>query len=233
MHRAARERHPLAWLSDRLAPCRGKSDHLAAVATLATRSRSVRHTVWQGAIWGLGHTITLYLVCAFVLFLKTTMPARLALGLEAAVGVMLVILGVDVIRRLLNERIHFHSNRHADGTIRLYAYSDPGHGAHEPWLYGDPPVCAFPMRVLLVGLMHGMAGSAALIVLTLQTVSSPLLGLVYVALFGLGSIARYGAALGGDRDSPALFRSYGHVAAERAAPAHRHDDARYRSPSVL
>jgi ABC-type nickel/cobalt efflux system permease component RcnA len=170
-------------------------DHVAAVATLATRTRSLGQAVSQGMVWGLGHTLTLFLFGGAVLWMDRLVPERLAGWLEAAVGVMLIGLGGDLLRRLVRQRIHFHRHRHADGTEHFHAHShaeesgehDPGHHRHSHLSR------AFPLRSLLVGLMHGMAGSAALILLTLETVDSPLMGLAYIALFGFGSILGMGA----------------------------------------
>ncbi len=166
-----------------------ETDHVAAVASLATRSRSVRHTVMQGAIWGLGHTLTLFLFGSAVLLLDTVMPERLAFGLEFAVGLMLIALGVDVLRRLMQERIHFHVHRHRDETVHLHAHSHAPGTVHDPQRHAHEHPQRFPLRALIVGLMHGMAGSAALILLTLQQVQSVAQGLLYIALFGLGSVA--------------------------------------------
>jgi len=167
-----------------------ETDHLAAVASLATRSHSVGETIRQGAVWGMGHTLTLFVFGSLVLLLDSIMPETLAQALEFAVGLMLVGLGADVLRRLLRERIHFHVHRHANGTLHLHAHSHAGESGH-PALHQHRHVHnkGFPLRALLVGVMHGMAGSAALTLLTLQTVQSPLTGMVYIALFGIGSIA--------------------------------------------
>lgn len=166
-----------------------EADHVAAVATLATRSCSIADTVRQGAVWGLGHTLTLLLFGSAVLLLDAVMPERAAHALEFAVGVMLVVLGFDVLRRMLKARIHFHTHRHADGAEHFHAHAhDPGTG-HDPAHHDHKHARGFPFRALFVGLMHGMAGSAALILLTLETVSSPAVGIMYIALFGLGSIA--------------------------------------------
>lgn len=153
-----------------------EADHLAAVASLATRSNSAKHAVAQGAVWGVGHTVTLFLFGGAVLALDSVMPERLAQGLESAVGIMLVVLGCDVLRRTVQDRLRLatDSERHAS----LHYRDD--HRSHQP---------PFPVRALLVGLMHGMAGSAALILLTLQHVHSLWVGLAYIALFGGGSIA--------------------------------------------
>ncbi|MCP4286167.1 MAG: hypothetical protein GY792_17245 [Gammaproteobacteria bacterium] len=117
------------------------------------------------------------------------MPNRLAAGLEAAVGVMLFLLGVDVLRRLITQKIHFHSHQH-NQCVHFHAHSHAGEvcNRHHASSHEHKHAEGFPVRALLVGLMHGMAGSATLIVLTLQTVESSLMGLVYILLFGVGSI---------------------------------------------
>lgn len=165
-----------------------ETDHVAAVASLATRSRSIGDTIYQGAAWGLGHTLTLFLFGSVVLVLDLVMPERMAQILEFMVGVMLVGLGFDVMRRLVREKIHFHLHRHRGGEVHFHAHSHAGEESHDPRRHVHDHPEGFPLRALFVGLMHGMAGSAALILLTLQTVQSPLVGLVYIALFGVGSM---------------------------------------------
>ncbi|MGB5211339.1 MAG: urease accessory protein [Gammaproteobacteria bacterium] len=165
-----------------------ETDHVAAVASLATRSKSMAETIRQGAAWGLGHTLTLFLFGSVVLILDAVIPERLAHYLELVVGVMLVGLGLDVLRRLLAERVHFHIHHHHGGEVHFHAHSHVGEGTHDPKRHRHEHPHRFPIRALLVGLMHGMAGSAALILLTLQTVHSPWTGLLYIALFGVGSM---------------------------------------------
>lgn len=165
-----------------------EADHIAAVATLATRSGSYRHVMFQGAVWGLGHTLTLLLACSVVLFLDTVIPARFAQGLEAVVGAMLILLGADLLRRMLRDRVHLHTHRHDDGTAHFHAHSHAGEPSAHTLDHQHAHARRFPARALYVGMIHGLAGSAALILLTLSTVSSPLTGLIYVGLFGVGSI---------------------------------------------
>ena len=163
------------------------ADHVAAVATLATRSPSLAHTVVQGVAWGTGHTLTLMLVGGAVLVLGVVVPAQAAQALELAVGLMLVALGADALYRLRRERVHFHAHRHADGVAHFHAHSHRGEGApHNPARHEHPH--GFPGRALLVGMVHGMAGSAALILLSLEALRSPAWGFAYIAIFGLGSI---------------------------------------------
>ena len=141
----------------------------------------------QGLAWGLGHSLTLLLFGGAVLLMETLVPQGMAQLLELAVGVMLVLLGLDVLRRLLRERVHFHRHSHGE-TVHFHAHSHAGNGSHarDPHRHQHP--ARVPLRALLVGMMHGMAGSAALIILALQSVSSPLQGFLYLALFGIGSI---------------------------------------------
>lgn len=171
-----------------------EADHVAAVAALATGGRSVRQTMRLGAVWGLGHTLTLLLFGGIVLTLDSVMPRQLAAGLELAVGVMLVLLGLDVLRRMIKDRVHFHVHRHADEVVHVHAHSHADEQApHDPHLHTHSHSRGLNLRALLVGMMHGMAGSAALILLTLETVRSLPLGLAYIILFGAGSI--FGMAL--------------------------------------
>lgn len=163
------------------------ADHLAAVATLVTRSRSMGNTVLHGLAWGAGHTLTLLLVGGAVLAFDLVLPERAALALEVVVGVMLIGLGADVLRRLWRGRAHLHAQRPADSGRRPdalpYRHQDDRRDP-EPRERGGQ----FPLRALLVGMVHGMAGSAALILLSLEATRSPAWGVAYIALFGLGSI---------------------------------------------
>jgi hypothetical protein len=166
-----------------------EADHLAAVATIASRARSGRAIVRHGVVWGLGHSLTLGAVGAAILVLDGVIPEPAVLALEGAVGVMLVLLGADLLRRLAKERVHFHRHRHADGVEHIHAHSHAGQKApHDPRQHHHAHPRGVPLRSLLVGMMHGLAGSAALLLLALAAVQSTWLAVLYIALFGLGSI---------------------------------------------
>ena len=166
-----------------------EADHAAAVATLATKSQSISHTIKQGVVWGLGHTLTLILFSSLIFLLESVVPERLAQGLEYLVGCMLVGLGIDVLGKLIKERIHFHIHQHPNQSPHFHAHSHKGESDHTSFTHDHAHPQGFPYRALLIGFMHGMAGSAALIILTLQTTLSPLTGFLYIVSFGLGSIA--------------------------------------------
>jgi len=168
-----------------------ESDHIAAVAILVNRSRNLRQAAPLGMMWGLGHTLTLFIFGGLVLGLDTVLSEGLAKTLETAVGVMLVVLGGDVIFRLIKERIHFHSHRHhgekGARDIHFHAHSHAGETRHSESTHQHQHPDKMSSRALIVGMMHGMAGSAALVLLTLQTVESVVTGVFYILLFGLGS----------------------------------------------
>lgn len=166
-----------------------EADHVAAVSAVAARQTSPRKIVSHGALWGIGHTLTLMFIAGGSLYLGVEISETTSAWLEMAVGVVLVILGGNLLVQLIKERIHFHFHSHNAGKKHLHAHSHAGEtGAHEKLSHNHEHSNKLPWRTLLVGMMHGMAGSAALLILTTQTVSSPLVGLGYVALFGIGSV---------------------------------------------
>jgi cytochrome c biogenesis protein CcdA len=170
-----------------------EADHVAAVASLVLTSKSPRNSLVHGAVWGVGHTVTLMVVGTFVILTQSAISTTTAAVLEGCVGVMLVVLGLDVARRMLRGRMHLHLHEHVGGVRHIHAHSHAAQSAtqardtHEHHHVGaEQP--GFPKRALFIGSMHGLAGSAALILLALRTTDSIGLGLVYMALFGLGSV---------------------------------------------
>jgi len=165
-----------------------EADHVAAVASLVSKNNFKKSTLKLGAIWGLGHTIALFIFSMAFMLTDSVLPERLALGLEFVVGIMLVVLGGDVIRRLIKDKIHFHAHQHSNQQAHFHAHKHVEGEEHDDASHEHEHQTDFSLRALFVGLMHGMAGSAALIVLTLQTVDSVMIGMTYVLLFGIGSI---------------------------------------------
>lgn len=168
-----------------------EADHIAAVSSIAARRSRVGDIVRHGLTWGLGHTLTLFAFAGAALLLGTVIPEHVARPLETAVGIMLVGLGAHVLWRLWRDRVHFHRHGHDDGTIHIHAHSHAGETqphARAAHAHAHARTSGFRWRTLLVGLMHGMAGSAALLVLAVSQAASPAIGLGYVALFGIGSM---------------------------------------------
>ncbi|MHC2251966.1 urease accessory protein [Bradyrhizobium embrapense] len=172
-------------------------DHIAAVSSIAARRTHVGDIVKHGLTWGLGHTLTLFIFAGAAILLGHAIPETVAQPIETAVGVMLVGLGAHVWWRLWRDRVHFHTHSHDGGMTHFHAHSHAGEAV--------APASTLPhvraahshahgirWRTLLVGLMHGMAGSAALLVLTVSQAPNPVIGLGYVALFGVGSMIGMG-----------------------------------------
>ena len=169
-----------------------EADHIAAVSSIAARRSHVGDIVRHGLTWGLGHTLTLFAFAGAAILLGRSIPETFARPIETAVGIMLVGLGAHVLWRLWRDRVHFHRHGHGDGTVHYHAHSHAGEAApHARAAHAHQH--GFRWRTLLVGLMHGMAGSAALLVLAVSQASSPAVGLGYVALFGIGSMIGMGA----------------------------------------
>jgi cytochrome c biogenesis protein CcdA len=169
-----------------------EADHIAAVSSIAARRTDVSDIVRHGLTWGLGHTLTLFVFAGAAILLGHAIPEHLARPLETAVGVMLVGLGANVLWRLWRDRVHFHRHRHDDGTEHLHVHSHvdeaiPHRQSAHLHEHG------FRWRTLLVGLMHGMAGSAALLVLAVSQAANAAYGMFYVLLFGIGSMLGMGA----------------------------------------
>ncbi|MDB5608007.1 MAG: urease accessory protein [Bradyrhizobium sp.] len=169
-----------------------EADHIAAVSSIAARRTDVGDIVKHGLTWGLGHTLTLFVFAGAAILLGHAIPEYFARPIETAVGLMLVGLGVHVLWRLWRDRVHFHRHGHNDGTVHFHVHSHAGETVpHARAAHTHEH--GFRWRTLLVGLMHGMAGSAALLVLTVSQASTPAIGLGYVALFGIGSMFGMGA----------------------------------------
>jgi High-affinity nickel-transport protein len=169
-----------------------EADHIAAVSSIAARRADIGDIVKHGLTWGLGHTLTLFVFAGAAIVLGHAIPEHLARPLETAVGVMLVGLGAHVLWRLWRDRVHFHKHGHADGTVHIHAHSHAGETVPHARV-AHTHKHGFRWRTLLVGLMHGMAGSAALLLLAVTKVSSPAVGLAYITLFGIGSMVGMGA----------------------------------------
>lgn len=165
-----------------------EADHLAAVAAMSAGRTSRRALVLRGGCWGVGHTLTLLLICGVLLFLGGTIAPHTQALLEFAVGLMVMLLGANVLLRLWRQRPHFHIHRHETGETHVHAHSHAGESrphADSPHRHEHRDLGL--SRAVMVGMMHGAAGSAALLVLAAAS-GSAVTGLSYVLSFGIGSI---------------------------------------------
>ncbi len=158
------------------------ADHVVAVSTMVSQYRSLRRSSLVGIVWGLGHSTTLFLVGLAVILFKVSIPDRVALGMEFAVGAVLVILGVSVVKSYYGRHVHAHPHWHG-GDRHSHFHAHAGGLAHD-----HDHATSQPRQWLLVGMVHGLAGSAALMLLVLATIQTAALGLLYILVFGAGSI---------------------------------------------
>ncbi len=162
-----------------------EADHLAAVSTIVTERRSLWSSALVGGLWGLGHTISLVLAGFFVLFLNFQITEKTERILEFCVGIMLFLLGLNVLRKLIKGgKVHLHPHEHAAHThahphLHELDKIEESHTHHGLSL--NP-------KSLIIGMIHGLAGSAALMLLIIPTIESRPLGLLYIVIFGVGSI---------------------------------------------
>lgn len=162
-------------------------DHLVAVSTLVTDRSGARRAGLIGIYWGLGHSAVLSAIGLLVLALQLRIPDRFASFAELLVGGLLIALGVRAIWRLRSRNLHLHSHRHSAGQAAHAHFH-----THEKTERHEHPHRPVHRGSFLIGMLHGMAGSAALMLLILGTVESTLQGLGYLLAFGAGSIAGMG-----------------------------------------
>lgn len=160
-------------------------DHLAAVSTLVSRERSSMKGAFLGVCWGLGHTAGLIVVGAVLVFLRAELPVRIADFFELLVAAMLIVLGSRAVLQSVRQGpAHLHNHAFA-----VHRHSGlPAHVHIGTWTLARRP--------LLIGAVHGLAGSGALTALVLTTLPSTAARLSYMALFGLGSTVGMAALSG-------------------------------------
>lgn len=201
------------WLGMRHAT---DADHVIAIATIVAKQRRLRGAALIGAAWGVGHTLTITVVGGLIILLGVTIPPRLGLAMEFAVGIMLVALGIlsltglNLGRRAAphqsvtahgHDHMHLdHAHAHAHGD---YVHSHPHGHDHEPhghredltpiarldrsW-FGATSLYAL-LRPFVIGIVHGLAGSAAVALVVLAAIRDPIWAMAYLLLFGAGTVA--------------------------------------------
>jgi len=191
-------------------------DHVIAVSTIVSREHSLAKAGLIGVLWGCGHTVTIVAVGAAIILFGLAVPVRVGLTMEFSVGVMLILLGVLNLTgamkwiseefspahpRVAREHVHGHGNR---VHYHWHAHA-PAENHHEEsltpprWLtQSEAKALGGPierlglfhvLRPLLVGIVHGLAGSAAVALLVLSTIHDPKWAVLYLLIFGIGTIA--------------------------------------------
>ncbi len=187
-------------------------DHLVAVTTIVSEYRNPLRAIWVGVSWGLGHTTTLLLVGTVILLLRLSIPEGLALFFEFLEGAVLIVLGVQTFWGL-RRRVHAHPHHKAEPHVHFHSHTRTReHSHHQPrsranlgrlliagvipgehhTTPSNPLRPFFRVKSYVVGTVHGLAGSAALMLLVLAGLKSTLTGVLYILIFSLGSVASMG-----------------------------------------
>ncbi len=187
------------------------ADHVIAVTTIVSRQRTVRGAALIGMLWGLGHTLTIMLVGGAMIIFRIVISPHVGLTMELAVALMLILLGflnLKGIMRWINETFssrpgpeseiqHVHPHRHGDYVhSHVHRHNPEGHGHSEEatpqgWLdrtFGELRLYQV-LRPIIIGVVHGLAGSSALALLVLPMIHHPLWAVAYLLVFGVGTIA--------------------------------------------
>jgi len=159
------------------------ADHVVAVSTIVSQNKHPFKAALVGTFWGIGHTTTLFLVGMVVIVFKLAIPESLALSMEFLVGVVLFVLGAQIMWEYRTKKVHTHTHDH-DGEMPAHPHfhshaEDAGHKHH---------ALSHQSKSLIIGMIHGLAGSAALMLIVLGTIRSPLEAIAYILIFGGGSI---------------------------------------------
>jgi len=181
-------------------------DHVIAVTTIVSRQRSFRQAALVGLLWGFGHTITIFVVGSAIILFGFVIPPRIGLTMELSVGLMLILLGIlnlcEIMRWIteiftrLPPRQHTHSHGHGDYIhSHEHGHTTEKHGYSEdatPVGWMDRTLGSMDfyqvLRPLVVGVVHGLAGSAAIALLVLTTIRVPGWEVLYLLVFGIGTV---------------------------------------------
>ena len=183
-------------------------DHVVAVTTIVSQQRSASRAALIGAFWGLGHTATIFAVGSAIILFNLVIPPRIGLGMELSVGLMLILLGGWNLKNFLQglppqpatvadalvhshphqhgHLLHTHEHRHL-GVEHSHAEADAGVAQLDGKFGNRGPYSL--LRPLLVGIVHGLAGSAAVTLLILASIRNPRWAIAYLVVFGIGTIA--------------------------------------------
>jgi high-affinity nickel permease len=171
------------------------ADHVVAVSTIVSRQGSVRSSATIGLLWGLGHTVTIFLVGSAIIVFGVVIPPRLGLSMEFTVALMLILLGLlnlTGVMRWITERLTPAKSGTVTPRVDATRASDTGSlrrfATHLDKSIGKLGLFQ-TIRPLVVGLVHGLAGSAAVALLVLSTIKSPLWSTAYLLVFGFGTMA--------------------------------------------
>ena len=168
-----------------------EADHLAAMSTLFSEKASRIDFIKRGAVWGFGHSFSLLVICGIVLFFNLTISPQVEAILELCVGLMVLVLGLNLFLTIKRRSIHAHVHDHDNGQKHLHIHShetDQSHNPHAAKVALKTRSNKALVRPFGIGLVHGAAGSGALLVAIALTANTLATALWSILIFGVGSI---------------------------------------------
>jgi ABC-type nickel/cobalt efflux system permease component RcnA len=168
------------------------ADHVVAISTIVSRQKSIRGAAVIGSVWGIGHTITIFIVGALIILFNVEIPPRVGLSMEFSVAVMLVLLGVLNLSGLMRKIMDFFAARDVRGAGNIVTNRGEAVASVGAMTWSGNLVHNFGVfnlvRPLAIGLVHGLAGSAAVALLVLSTIHDPIWATCYLLIFGAGTM---------------------------------------------
>jgi len=162
-----------------------EADHLAAMSTFVSRERTLLRSCLRGTFWGIGHTAALLAAGVAVIAFKLRIPPQFERGVETCIALVLILLGGHVLLRAIGA-LSLHSHEHVhDGVPHRHVHVHVGSGT----VHDHVHLFADARKPLLLGVLHGLGGGGALVLVVLTTLPSPAAAFLYILVFGLGSTA--------------------------------------------
>lgn len=170
------------------------ADHVVAVTTIVSKQKKLRNAAMVGAAWGIGHTFMIVIVGIAIIIFHLSIPEKLQLFFEFTVAIVLIALGIAnltgimgaILQKLSGSHRHSHSHESSPGHMHSHAATgEPAHAHHETIaVLGFAPL----IRPLIIGVIHGLAGSAAVTLLILGSITDERMAIIYLGIFGLGTV---------------------------------------------
>jgi ABC-type nickel/cobalt efflux system permease component RcnA len=170
------------------------TDHVVAISTIVTKQRGLRGAALIGGLWGLGHTLTIFVVGCLIILCGVIIPPRVGLSMEFSVGLMLILLGLLNLSGLMQKIVvrFRQSSSSSVGTVLTYLAPEIESNDTSSSPVRNTMIRSYGayqcLRPLAIGLVHGLAGSAAVALLVLSTIHKPLWAIVYLVIFGTGTM---------------------------------------------
>lgn len=174
------------------------ADHVVAVTTIVSKQRKLRHAAMVGVTWGIGHTLMIIVVGIAIIIFHVSIPEKTQLLFEFIVAIALVVLGLlnitGIMKHLMDRFSNLHSHMHHHDRVHIHVHhhavdlhkTPQAHEAVSEFLSNHGIMHL--LRPLIVGIIHGLAGSAAVALLVLGSITDERMAILYLGIFGVGTI---------------------------------------------